>query len=319
MNRTQQKLISIVVPFHNEAANLPLLIEALHHVTDTLPYDFEFVLIDDGSRDKSALAVREMARHDDQIHFLQFARNFSKEMAVSAGIHAAKGSAAIIMDADLQHPPELIPQFIEKWEKGAEIVVGVRKYDKRETWFKKTASAGFYRIMQRISHTQITPHATDFRLIDRAVIREFNRFTEHNRMTRGLIDWMGFRRDYIHFVAPMRIHGEAAYTLKKLVSLAMNSFTAYSLFPLKLAGYIGIGIVTITGPLGMFAFIEQFVLHDPLDLHIRGTAVLAILTAFLVGVMLIAIGLVALYIAHIHAEVTNRPLYILRRPEQGEN
>lgn len=314
-----QKLISIVVPFHNEAANLPLLVAALHEVTDSLSYDFEFILVDDGSRDKSALVVRDMGKQDGQIRFLQFARNFSKEMAVSAGIHAAKGQAAIIMDADLQHPPTLIPDFIKKWEQGAEVVVGVRKYDKRETWFKKTASAWFYRIMQKISHTHITPHATDFRLIDRSVIDEFNRFTEHNRMTRGLIDWMGFRREYIHFVAPMRIHGEAAYTLKKLISLAINSFTSYSLFPLKLAGYIGMIIVAITGPLGLFAFIEQFVLHDPLDFNIRGTAVLAILTVFLVGVMLVALGLVALYIAHIHAEVTNRPLYILRRPRQGEN
>lgn len=313
------KTISIIVPFHNEAANLPLLIAALHKATDELPYNFEFVMVDDGSKDDSARVVRKLAKVDSQIRFLQFVRNFSKEIAVSAGLHAAKGNAAIIMDADLQHPPSLIPQFIKKWEAGSEVVVGVRDYDKKESWFKKFASAWFYRIMQQISHTHITPHATDFRLIDRVVIDEFSRFTEHNRMTRGLIDWLGFERDYIHFVAPLRAHGEAAYTINKLVALAINSFTSYSLFPLKLAGYIGTIIILTTGPLGLFAFIEQFVLHDPLDLNIRSTAILALLTVFLVGIMLIALGLVALYIAHIHAEVSNRPLYILRREESGDS
>lgn len=314
----KQKIISIIVPFHNEAANLPLLIAALRETTDALPYGFEFVMVDDGSNDNSARVLRKLAKQDPHIRLLQFVRNFSKEIAVSAGLHAAKGDAAIIMDADLQHPPSLIPQFIEKWEAGSEVVVGVRTYDKKESWFKKLASAWFYQIMQRISHTHITPHATDFRLIDRLVIDEFSRFTERNRMTRGLIDWLGFDRDYIHFVAPLRAHGEATYTIKKLIALAMNSFTSYSLFPLKLAGYIGTIIVLVTGPLGLFAFIEQFVLHDPLGLNIRGTAVLAVLTVFLVGVMLIALGLVALYIAHIHAEVSNRPLYVLRRERSEE-
>ncbi len=313
------KRIAIITPIYNESANIPLLLKELHEHTDKLPYDFEFILVDDGSQDNSARVIRELAKTDKQIHYLGFSRNFGKEAAVAAGIHAVTGDAALIMDADLQHPPELIGEFIKKWEEGFEVVVGVRTYDKNETWFKKKASVWFYRIMQKISHTQITAHATDFRLIDRCVINEFNRFTERNRMNRGLIDWLGFTRGYIHFTARLRQHGEAGYSLSKLVGLAINSLTAYSLTPLRLAGYFGVFILATSGPLGLFVFTQQYILDDPLGLNIRATAILALLTIFLVGIVLSALGLVALYIAHIYDEVANRPLYVLRpTPREDE-
>jgi len=166
--------------------------------------------------------------------------------------------------------------------------------------------------MQKIAHTQITPHASDFRLIDRKVIDAFSRLTERNRITRGLIDWLGFHRAYVPFEAGKRLRGERAYTFRKLFALAMNSFTAYSLVPLKLAGYLGIVILATATPTALVMYVERYVMNDPLGWEIRGTAMLAILLVMLVGLVLACLGLISLYIANIYAEVSNRPLYVVR-------
>jgi polyisoprenyl-phosphate glycosyltransferase len=312
-------LISIIVPLHNESPNIRPLYEEILDAVSNLPFRFELIMVDDGSRDDSAEVAREMSRSDSRIRLLEFARNFGKEAAVSAGLHNCRGEAAIIMDADLQHPPALIPAFISKWQQGSEVVVGVRSYDKRETWFKRFTSALYYKIMERISHTKITPHATDFRLLDRVVIEAFNRMPERNRMTRGLIDWLGFRRGYVKFKTRLRQHGEASYGFSKLCTLAINSFTAYSLLPLRLAGYLGLLILAISAPLGIFIIIEKYIMHDPLGLQFSGPATLAVIILFLVGVVLACMGLVAMYIAHIHAEVLGRPLYVVRPERLQQN
>jgi len=307
------KLISIIIPVHNEAPNLGTLHHELNHCTKRLSHSFEFIFVDDGSTDNSVKEIEKLAKRDRRIRLVEFARNFGKEAAISAGLHAARGNAAIMIDADMQHPPSLICKFIQKWQQGADVVVGVREYNKNENWFKKWSSARFYQIMQKIAQTTITPHATDFRLIDRKVMDAFTQLTERNRITRGLIDWLGFKRDYIHFKAAERLAGEESYTFSKLVGLAMNSFTHYSLVPLKLAGYLGILILSTATPTGLAMYVERYVLNDPLHWQIRGTAMLAILLVILVGVMLACLGLISLYIANIQAEVTNRPLYVVRR------
>jgi polyisoprenyl-phosphate glycosyltransferase len=188
---------------------------------------------------------------------VQLARNFGKEAATSAGLHAARGDAAITLDADLQHPPKLIEKFIAKWKKGADVVVGVKQYDHKESWFKRWASARIYQTLQMIAHTKITPHACDYRLLDRRVIDVFSRFTERNRITRGLIDWLGFRRAYVEFKAGTRYGGAPSYSTRQLFRLAINSFTAYSLVPLKLAGYLGAGILALAIPSTRVIYIEQ--------------------------------------------------------------
>lgn len=307
-----EKLISIIVPMHNEAANVRPLYHQLAEQADHLPYRFEFIFVDDGSTDTSILLLERLATSDARVQVLEFARNFGKEAAMSAGLHAARGDAAIMLDADLQHPPELLGAFLRRWEKGADVVVGVRRYNKNEGWFKRWSSARFYQIMQKIAHTQITPHASDFRLLDRQVIDTFSRLTERNRITRGLIDWLGFERAYVHYEAGERLRGERSYTVRKLFALAMNAFTAYSLVPLKLAGYLGVFILATATPTGIIMYVERYVLNDPLQWKIRGTAMLAILLVMLVGLMLACLGLISLYIANIHAEVSNRPLYIVR-------
>jgi polyisoprenyl-phosphate glycosyltransferase len=310
MNKT---MISIIVPAHNEAPNIrPLYIE-LTRVIDHLPYTFELIFVDDGSTDGSLLLIERLARQDKRIRLIEFARNFGKEAAISAGLHAARGDAAIMLDADLQHPPKLIGAFLDEWRGGADVVVGVKSYCKEEGWFKRWSSARFYQIMQKISHTNVTPHASDFRLLDRQVIDVFSSLTERNRMTRGLIDWLGFRRAYVPFEANARHAGERTYNFRQLFKLAFNSFTAYSLVPLKLAGYLGVFILLTATPAGILIYVERYLLNDPLNWQIRGTAMLAILLLILVGVVLACLGLISLYIANIHAEVANRPLYVVRR------
>jgi dolichol-phosphate mannosyltransferase len=309
---TQHQLISIIVPVYNEAPNIPVLHDEIVRHISGLPYAFEFVFVDDGSRDESAKVVQKLAKKRKRVRLIELSRNFGKEAAVSAGLHAAKGDAAIILDADLQHPPSIIKRFIKKWKSGAEVVVGVRSYSKDESFFKRFTSELFYKLLQPMADTEITPHAADYRLLDRRVINAFEGLTERNRLTRGLIDWLGFRRDYVHFETAPRRHGERSYSYRKFLALAMNSFTAYSLLPLKLAGYIGNSILIITAPLGLFLAIDTYALHDPLHLHVTSTGMLALMIVFLIGMVLACLGLVALYIAHIHAEVTNRPLYVIR-------
>ncbi len=307
-----QQLISIIVPVYNEAPNIPVLHKEITKHVRGLPYNFEFVFVDDGSEDNSANAIEDLAHRKKHVRLIELSRNFGKEAAVTAGLHAAKGDAAIILDADLQHPPSIIKKFIQKWRKGAEVVIGVKRYGKSTDWFQRLTSEWFYKIIKPMSESEIIPHAADYRLLDRRVIDEFSRLREHNRITRGLIDWLGFRRDYVPFDVAPRRHGERSYTFRKRLALAMHSFTAYTLLPLKLAGYLGNAILALSAPAGIFLAIETYIVHDPLGWHVTGTAMLAIMILFLIGMVLSCLGLIALYIAQIHAEVADRPLYVVR-------
>ena len=308
------KVISIVIPLLNEEKNIPLINAELERVFAPLKdkYNHEIIFVNDGSLDGSQRAIEELAQNP-HIKFLEFSKNFGKEIATSAGIHAATGDAVMMLDADMQHPVDLIPEFLEKWEAGAEIVVGIREKNTKEGLVKKMGAKLFYRLTESISETNITPNATDFRLLDRTVVEEFKRFSEHGRITRGLVDWLGFSREYIYFVANAREHGVASYSTVKLMRLLVSSLVSHSLFPLKLAGYLGLTIVCISFPLGVFIFFERFVFNDPFNFHFTSPAILAVLNLFLIGIVLSCLGLIALYIANIHVEVVDRPLYVVRR------
>ncbi|MEI7425773.1 MAG: glycosyltransferase family 2 protein [Candidatus Moraniibacteriota bacterium] len=306
----EKKLLSIIVPVYNEEKNIPLFYEKIQVILDGLNYAWEIVFVNDGSCDKSILELNNISEKDSRVQVIDFSRNFGKEIAVTAGINNCQGVACIILDADLQHPIEKIPEFIEKWEAGAEVVVGVRKKNKGEGFVKKIGSYFFYKMINRISDMEIVTRATDYRLIDRVVIDAFNQLTEKNRMTRALIDWLGFRREYIYFEANERIHGVPSYSFWKLVRLAFNSMIAFSLFPLKLAGYLGVIITFFSGLLGIFIMVDRYLTKE---LHFSGSVILAVVILFLIGVVLVCLGLIALYIANIHAEVTNRPMYIIRK------
>lgn len=308
--------ISIIIPVYNEALNAPLLYhEIVRHIKD-LPYEFEFIYVDDGSKDFSSEAIEKLIRHHSDVRLIQFSRNFGKEAAISAGLHTAAehgSDAALMLDADFQHPPKLIKAFIAKWQDGADVIIGVRKSSKSEGWFKRFTSDLFYALIKPIANTDLIPHATDFRLLERKVIEAFGKLSEHDRMTRGLIDWLGFNRDFVHFHADPRKHGTASYSYRKLIELAIRSFTSYTMLPLRLAGYVGAITTAIIGPVTLFLYLETYAFDDPMHLGITNLTLISLLLVFLVGIVLGCIGLVALYIAHIHAEVINRPLYVVRK------
>ena len=308
------KKISIVVPVFNEAGNIEIFFSKLKEVLfGWLNYDYEIIFVDDGSIDNSIEVLEKIALQDDKVKFLEFSRNFGKENALSAGLEYASGDAVLMIDGDLQHPIELIPEFIKKWERGADVVIGVREKNQGEGLLKKIGSWWFYKIMNHIGETKITPHATDFRLLDRKVVEEFKRFKEKSRLTRGLIDWLGFKRDYIYFEANKRVNGQAGYGGLKLFRLALSSFVAHSLLPLKIAGYLGLLIIVTAGPWGLYVFLGMYVFHWNYPSNFSGPAQLAILLIFLVGIILSCLGLIALYVANIREEVLDRPLYVIRR------
>lgn len=310
----KKKLISIIVPILNEAENVPLVYEAIQSVTRKMPhYEFELIFVDDGSTDGGVDAIGSIASRDKSVKSIEFSRNFGKEMATTAGIEAARGDAVMMIDADLQHPPALIPQFVSLWEKGAEVVIGVRTKNHKEGFAKKAGSWLFYRIMRLISENDMQQGETDFRLIDRAVVDAFKGLSERGRMTRSLINWLGFRKESISFEAPARVNGTAKYSTGKLVGLALHTFVANSLIPLRLAGYLGFAITVFSGILGLVVLFERYILDDAWGWNVSGSAQLAIINVFLIGIVLMALGIIALYIANIHTEVADRPLYVVRK------
>lgn len=311
-----KSLVSIIVPIYNEAENIPYFYAFLSVILDSFQgrYLWEIIFVDDGSQDASLAELKKLKESDIvKIRILEFSRNFGKEAALSAGLSRARGDAAVMIDADFQHPMELIPTFLEKWAAGADVVIGIRKKNEKAGLLKRAGSFIFYRVIKRISRVNIMPNATDFRLVDRQVIDSFNRLSERNRMTRALIDWLGFRRDFIYFDAKERAGGHAGYCFSKLLSLAINSFVSLSLLPLKIAGYLGVFIVMTVGPFGFYVLLGKYLFDWAFPSSFTGPAQLAILITFLVGVILSSLGLVALYIAHIHDEVVGRPLYIIRK------
>jgi len=307
-------MISFVIPIYNEEKGfLKFYNSLLLPELKKIKYDYEVILVDDGSRDKSLEIIQELADKDKHVKVLAFSRNFGKEVALTAGIREADGDAVMTMDADGQQPPKLIHEFIKKWENGGEIVIGVRgKYEKHGL-IAKIGSKLFYTMLNGMGVKDTVPGSTDFRLIDRAVADEYDKLTEHGRITRGLMDWMGFKKVYIDYIYGNRLAGKPSYNFKKLFNLAIDSFISLSTTPLVIFGWIGAFITIASFILGVFVLIEEFAMGDPMQLKWTGTTCLSIFIAFLIGLVLVSQAITALYISHIHAEAQGRPLYIINR------
>lgn len=306
-----KKMISVVVPVYNEEEGILNFLERqLLPVLDGLKYETEVVLVNDGSRDKTLAKIDEFARRSgrDDVRVISFARNFGKEMALTAGLNYAKGDAVVMIDGDGQHPVEAIPKMVEKWENGAEVVTAVRGAN---TTKHKMASKMYYGMMHAMGNKNLVVGAMDFRLVDRVVVDEFNKFTERNRITRGLIDWLGFEQVFIKVNTKDRAYGKPSYSSRKLMGLAIDSLVSSSRTPLKIFGYIG-GFITVASVIfGLFILIEQYIMGDPLKLDWSGAVAMSVFVSFLVGLVLISQAMTALYVAQIHAESKDRPLYVI--------
>ena len=307
------KIISFVIPVYQEKDNLVLMYEALQNMMtgQSDQYDWDVIFVNDGSPDGSGEILEQLSQKEARCRIIELSRNFGKEIALSAGVDYAKGDAVIFLDADLQHPPDRIPDMLRCWEDGYEVVEMVRTYTEGEPWLRRLGSTLFYKILKFLSSTDILAKTTDFRLLDRKVVQELRRVEERQRMFRGIIDWLGFRKVRLDFEAPARKYGTPVYSYSKLLNLALNSFISYSSLPLKLIGVLGIGITVISG----LVLFWMTVVTLTADEYWNITPVAFIMVSNLVftGVTLSALGLMSLYISKIYSEVQNRPLYTIRR------
>jgi polyisoprenyl-phosphate glycosyltransferase len=299
---------SIVAPIFNELDNLAELYSRVRDVMSVTGETWELILVDDGSTDGSTDRIRELAAQDEHIRPVIFARNFGHQIAITAGWDYARGDAVVIIDADLQDPPEIIPEMIAKWKEGVEVVYAVRADREGETWFKKTTAAAFYRIIFRITDVKIPVDTGDFRLMDRKVVDVLKQMRERHRFPRGMSAWVGFRQVGVPYKRAARHAGVTKYPFKKMLKLALNAITGFSYFPLQLATYVGfvaaalsilaIPVVIIMRLVGHSAFLGQ------------ATTLIAVL--FLGGVQLLSLGVLGEYVGRIYDEAKGRPLYIVR-------
>ena len=299
---------SLIVPIYNEEETLPELYRRLSAVMERLDGSVELILINDGSQDASLKLIRQLHQQDSRICYLSLARNFGHQIAVTAGLNFARGQATIILDADLQDPPELIPDLIETWRQGYQVVYAQRIRRKREGWFKRFTAYAFYRLLQYLGDVDIPTDTGDFCLMDRQVVDALNSMPERNRYIRGLRCWVGFRQTAIKFERDPRFAGEVKYTFRKSLSLALNSLVSFSRVPLRISTYLGLlsGILSILMSL-LVLYWRLYLPNSP----VTGFTIIIVAIFFFGSVQLVSIGILGEYIGRIYEEVKGRPLYTL--------
>ncbi|MBX7066628.1 MAG: glycosyltransferase family 2 protein [Parachlamydiales bacterium] len=303
-----KQIISIIVPIYNEEGNILILYNELLSITDLISnkYDFEFIFVNDGSRDASWALLNEIASKDVRIKALKFSRNFGHQMALTAGYDIAEGDAIITMDADMQDPPKLILEMIQKWEEGSKIVYA-RRIDRKDTFMKKLTANLYYKFLDLISDVKIPRNVGDFRLIDQKVLKSLNRCREKARYFRGMVAWTGFPHTFIDFARPNRTAGATGYTWKKMFRLAFDGMTSFSMFPLKVAAYVGLFVIA-TGS-AMFLYISFDALINQTNYPLFKWLVTVIY--IFMGVQFILLWFIGEYIGRIHDQQKERPLYII--------
>ena len=302
-------MISIIAPVYNEEEVLHSLYERIHEVMEETGEEWELMLVNDGSRDRSAEIIEELNQLDGRVRGLSFSRNFGFQEAVTAGLHHVSGDAVVLTDADLQDPPEVIPQMIEKWKEGYDVVYGVRAEREGETWFKLVTAKLFYRIIHRITSVNIPLDTGDFRLMDRRVVDAIGRMDERNRFLRGMVPWVGFKQVGIEYVRHPRYAGEAKYSsVRKMVAFAIDAVTSFSYFPLRLATFLGFLLASLSG----LAIVLVIILRLFTEAQaLLGQATTLVTVLFLGGVQLISLGIIGEYLGRIYDEVKGRPLYLI--------
>ncbi len=305
---------SIVVPVYNEEEVIHETYRRLTEVMRSTKEAYELLFVNDGSRDRTAEIIKEYSEQDPTVVLLDFARNFGHQIAITAGMDYARGEAVVVIDADLQDPPELILEMIEKWKQGFDVVYAKRTKRKGETYFKKQTAAMFYRFLRAMTDIDIPLDTGDFRLLDRKVCNQMNSIQEKNRFVRGLVSWVGFKQIAVEYERDERLAGESKYPLKKMLKLSMDGITSFSYKPLKLASYAG---VTLSG-IGFIYLLVVLYLKLFTDSTITGWSSLIVIQLFFSGIILIILGMIGEYIGRIYDETKNRPLYIVREKYQLE-
>jgi polyisoprenyl-phosphate glycosyltransferase len=305
---------SIVVPVYNEEEVIHETYRRLTEVMRSTKEAYELLFVNDGSRDRTAEIIKEYSEQDPAVVLLDFARNFGHQIAITAGMDYARGEAVVVIDADLQDPPELILEMIEKWKQGFDVVYAKRTKRKGETYFKKQTAAMFYRFLRAMTDIDIPLDTGDFRLLDRKVCNQMNSIQEKNRFVRGLVSWVGFKQTAVEYERDERLAGESKYPLKKMLKLSMDGITSFSYKPLKLASYAG---VTLSG-IGFIYLLVVLYLKLFTDSTITGWSSLIVIQLFFSGIILIILGMIGEYIGRIYDETKNRPLYIVREKYQLE-
>ncbi|MBL7161041.1 MAG: glycosyltransferase family 2 protein [Anaerolineales bacterium] len=306
---------TIIAPIFNEVENIPELYRRICEVMDNADKPWELVMVDDGSTDGSADLIRELAAADQRVRPVIFARNFGHQIAVTAGLDYSRGEAVVIIDADLQDPPEVILEMIAKWRQGYEVVYAVRSEREGETWFKEFTASLFYRLIYRITDVDIPLDTGDFRLLDRKVVDVMGQMRERHRFLRGMSVWVGFKQTGVEYKRAARFAGETKYPLKKMLKFATDAITSFSYFPLQMAMYLGF----ISAGISILVIPVVIAMRLAGSQAFFGQASTLIAVLFLGGVQLISLGILGEYVGRLYDEAKGRPLYIVSEAPSGDN
>jgi glycosyltransferase involved in cell wall biosynthesis len=309
------KTVTILIPCYNEAQSLTVLHEEIIRVISSLEdYAWEILFVNDGSHDNTMEVIHALREKDLRVSYVDLSRNFGKENAMLAGLDYAKGDAVVIMDADLQHPPAVIPELIRKWEEGYDDVYAQRKGRGRESWLRKKLTKFYYRLLQNSSRMDVLPNVGDFRLLDRKCVDALRQMRESGRYTKGMYCFIGFKKTGVEFETQDRASGKSSMSYRKLVNLALEGITSYTTVPLRWATFIGIIVSLFAFAYMVFVLVKAILFGDP----VAGYPTLITVVLFLGGVQLLTIGIIGEYLAKVFLEVKNRPVYFVREYKGSE-
>jgi len=317
----QRPTLTLVLPIYNEEEVIPILHERLQTFLGTLGVDVEVLFVNDGSKDKSLPLLKDLAKKDDRYRVLSFSRNFGHQSAITAGVDYARGKAVVVMDADLQDPPEVVVEMLARWREGYDVVYGQRRSREGETWFKLVTAKYFYRVFRAMIPIEVPLDAGDFRLMSRQVVLTLRSLREAHRFVRGIVSWVGFKQIGVLYDRPGRAAGETKYPLRKMVRFAIDGITSFSVLPLRFATYLGMFISIASVVYAAWALFDKIVLHDT----VQGWTTTVVLVALLSSVQLLMIGILGEYVGRIYEQVKQRPLYVVgdrvnlsREPDSDE-
>lgn len=304
-----KKLISVLIPCYNESESLPLLIKKLDNIANEYSqYNWEFLCVNDGSKDSTLDVLRELRNNFTRLNYIDLSRNYGKEIAMLAGFDYVKGDCMVIMDADLQHPPHVIPQMLEKWEEGYDDIYASRLTRGKESWLRKKMSLLYYKILQRSTRLEVLPNVGDFRLLDRSCIEALKKMRENNRYTKGMFCYIGYKKTHVSFETEDRIAGESSMNYRTLFNLAIEGILSYTTVPLRIATIVGCVTSLLAFVYMLVIFIRTILFGDP----VQGYPTMIIVILSLGGIQLLALGILGEYLGRVFTETKNRPVYFVR-------